>query len=73
MEEGALARPRLPELVGLSAADRDPPILPPGTRVKIIGNNRSNPEFTGLLATVTAVNGLGGWHELGKRGNYATE
>ncbi|CAN8068208.1 unnamed protein product [Agarophyton chilense] len=40
------------------------PVLPPGTRVRITGNNRTKWDLIGRHGTVLSAQTLGGWHEV---------
>lgn len=42
--------------------DPDDALLPQGTRVRIIGNNRTKPKWVGLEGTIESGAPIGGWH-----------
>lgn len=65
MEEGAVVHSRSPESGGCPVPETN--ILKPGTKVRVVGNNRTKQDFINLTGTVIKTNGLGGWHEIGER------
>ena len=56
-------KPSTPPRVRASHSQSDP-VLPPGSKVRITGNNRTKWDLHGRVGVVRTAQTLGGWHEV---------